>query len=28
MTRHFKARIGLTPGRYAALSHTGVYQAE
>ena len=28
MTRHFKARFGLTPGRYAALSRTGVYQAE
>jgi AraC-like DNA-binding protein len=23
MTRHFKARFGLTPGRYAALSRSG-----
>ena len=30
MTRHFKARIGLTPGRYAALSRDGdhTYQAK
>jgi AraC-like DNA-binding protein len=30
MTRHFKARFGLTPGRYAALSRSGdhAYQAK
>jgi AraC-like DNA-binding protein len=30
MTRHFKARFGLTPGRYAALSGNGdhAYQAK
>jgi len=28
MTRHFKARFGLPPGRYAALSRSGAEIAE